>query len=691
MELVHVGSTALTPKTEFLWENKTNATIEIATLGDNYYLVRAVKAYRLLKQDKSGRENWDRNLRKLNDYLAATFPSFRISLDYVNEITPTVLPSNHEIESGIQHSTALLREQRALESKVADLEDALTFGIDELRPLVQQEKERTDAERTSVNRQLDRLIERLERRVAELQQWNQNGVMAAHLFSFSTDPEIVVQGQLEETIENHLEDVFNYHRRKIKQVLQGSKFKLVVEDITEPPILNRLEYTLLYDPETIDELIDTHPDLQPVLTNLREESTAQYNAFALQDLSVDGKTFELSKATPARALQSVVRQLETQYISDMKDVPADGPLLGWLLGSELPVGIDLGELYHVYINGATRSGKSYLKRVLIETCLAMGYYTISLTPTDTEPLSAAYPNPNNPHGQGIAADYYWIGNDLLLDRPDDLGTLLKRRASFISLDGLPKPERDEFLVELLTRILAQRRFDKPLFLFIDEAHRFADGHAADCLNDTLREAGKHGVHLVLSTQHPMDFSHSVNNIRQNTSTKMFLQGEYEDYAGAFLDDSSRITKLKTGEVIIQDRDLGEFSIKAREPVSLVKPLVPQELEPLDARYQLSVPDVPAIDSDSSSQQANQHVRYGLSDDEQTVIQSIREFNAETDSRPTQNELEELTGWGNDRLTRSTDSLSQKGIVEIEWGKRNYNDSKLHSIDTERLSKFETTT
>jgi len=78
-----IGGTAVEPETVFFWDTDLQATVEVTVLepesGEDRFLIRTTKTYRLLKQDPDGRQNWQRNLVKLNEYLREAFSSFRIS------------------------------------------------------------------------------------------------------------------------------------------------------------------------------------------------------------------------------------------------------------------------------------------------------------------------------------------------------------------------------------------------------------------------------------------------------------------------------------------------------------------------------------------------------------------------------------------------------------------------------------
>jgi len=93
MNLVHVGSTAVSPTTDFYWDIDDQATVETTELGEDLYLIRASKSYRLVKQDAHGQESWDRNLVDMNQYLAEKFSSFNLSINYTDTTTPEEPPA----------------------------------------------------------------------------------------------------------------------------------------------------------------------------------------------------------------------------------------------------------------------------------------------------------------------------------------------------------------------------------------------------------------------------------------------------------------------------------------------------------------------------------------------------------------------------------------------------------------------
>jgi hypothetical protein len=125
MSLKPVGGTTVEPETVFFWDDELQATVEITVLepesDDNRFLVRTTKTYRLLKQDPEGRESWQRNLVKLNEYLREAFSSFRISANYLDSVNGSITGVTDDVDVLGDEATELVSERRQLAEQHSSL------------------------------------------------------------------------------------------------------------------------------------------------------------------------------------------------------------------------------------------------------------------------------------------------------------------------------------------------------------------------------------------------------------------------------------------------------------------------------------------------------------------------------------------------------------------------------------------
>lgn len=679
MNLTHVGSTGLEPSTSFIWDSEKKTSLEITGLGENHFLVRASKSYRLVKQDVEGQESWSRNLSKMNDELASTFSSFRISIDYTDTTSTQVLDVKEEASKRLHEAQELSSRIEELDKEQEQLEVGIDIGVENIQDRLQSRHGELIQEQENLRNRLHQILQHLEERKQEVNQWRKNGVSLSYLFQFSTDPEIIPEQELGETCKRHLEEAFNLHRRKVKQVLQGPRFKLHVEELEEPRIINRLEHTQLLNPESFDHLSQEvkEPDLSETLEELRYDSIQQYMAVALNDIEVMETTVERAKSTPAKAVGSILKDLESERVANPRDVPNNGPMIGTVTGTNHVAGFDPAELPHYYIMGESGSGKSYLKRVLLENCISLGYDTLTISPSDTEEIGLSLPNTENSEGVGLSVNQYWIGNEKMLDRPDTVDDLFTG-ANAVTLTELSKHEKQDYVNKIFTRLAEINRSSKPLFVFLEEAHNFNQGKAADAIQKLVREARKFGIHVVIVSQNPTDFSHNHRHVRENT-VSVFMRGEYTDYAEKFLSNEDEITDLETGEAIIQGPDFSKINVNIRE--TLTKPTAPtnKELEHVNSRFTGQAPDISHEHTEKTEHDSQESEP--LSEDEQQLINFIQYYLRENDERPSKSKCyrEKQAPFGSSKTMRLLKQLVEKDALQENTVERHGNQSQVYSI------------
>lgn len=678
MSLTQIGSTNLEPSTSFYWDKQQKSSLELTEIGENHVLIRASKSYRLVKQDLEGQESWSRNLAKMNDELASTFSSFRISVDYTDTTSTRVLNMQEEASELLHEAQELSDRIKELGKEQKQLEVGIDIGVNNLQDNLQNRHGELVEEQEHLRNKLHQILVHLEEKKTELNQWKKNGVSVSYLFQFSTDPEIVPRSELDEACGRHLEEAFNLHRRKVKQVLQGPRFKLHVEELEEPRIINRLEHTQLLNPESFQHLNDQveTPELKQELEKLQKASVQQYMAVALNDIKVGESVVERAKSTPAKAVGSILSDLESERVANPKDVPNNGPIIGTVTGTNHVVGFDPAELPHYYIMGESGSGKSYLKRVLLENCVSLGYDVLTISPSDTEEIGLSLSNGENPEGVGLSVDQYWIGNDKMLEMPDSIDELFTG-INAVTLSKLPENKKQDYVHQILSRLAELDRSAKPLFVFLEEAHNFNKGKAADAIQKLVREARKFGIHVVIVSQNPTDFSHNHRHVRENT-VSVFLRGEYTDYAEKFLGNEDEITKLDTGDAIIQGPDFSKVNVDVRE--TLTKPTAPtnEELETVDSRFTGEAPDITGDDTETVETQGEETDT--LSEDEQQLVDFIQDYIRENDERPSKSKCyrEDDAPFGSSKTMRLLEQLVEKQVLEEETVERYGNESQVYA-------------
>jgi len=645
----------------WFWSREYGALIDVVEQDPRFY-VRCVKGFRLIRQGEEGRELWTRSLSKMTRYLQDGFEQFRLSVDFCGSIDSQVIGVDQEVEELGQRSAQLLSRREELEGRIESLRRSMQLegsafsdeAIENRFDRARQELEETDAE-------LDRVLERLEFLDSLVSEWQDTGYCLGVCFSVSTGFEPVNNTSFQSVVADQLKSLKSRCDRSIKQRLQGENFKLLIQELDTPLQLTQHLYTPL-----------VHVDDEDAPKDLMEDALAKYMAYSAEDVEVDGAVREESNAAAARSVNAVLQLLKSTGSADVSSVELSGPLVGHVRDTQMAFGFDPAEQPHYYIVGATGSGKTYTKRVLLENCLALGYNVVSITPRDLQALAGFEPFDGD--GTGLKGDYYWIGDDLLLDEPDDYSEFFDG-ASFVSLQGRGQGDREEFVRRLFSEAARLGQVDVPLFIFLDEAHLFASGEAAEAIQSAIREVRKFGVHVVLATQSPMDFNRNYKHIRQNTVANFFLQGEYWNYADSYLSSKTDITALPQGVAWFTGRGFEPVELDIRKPLSRVDGVSRSDLQELDTLYSDRAVDLEGRTSSSSGSRESLE----LADEQAKVVEAIRDYVAENDEAPSKNKVIEYSPFGTTRTSRILDELKDTGAVISEKEERYGNTATVFTV------------
>lgn len=687
-----LGKLSVEPETYFFWDNESVSTAEITALSDSHYLVRVSKSYRLIKQDEEGRETWTNNLVRMNEYLSDTFSHFSISATFVDSVSPESTDVNSRAEELGKRYEKLEGERRKLVKEIEKLEKSSEVGFQDFESALQSKVGAKKDDLGEIEDEISSIRDEIERKKREWNEWERKGVMLAYIFTVSTDPEICAESELDKTLGEHLGGRLRDVQRSVRQVLEGENFRLQVEELTEPRVFHRLENSYLLNPSSLEELENQYPSLEGELGELHEKSVKQFEAYSTEDLRTREGRFERRKSTPAKAVYSILKQLESSPATQTKDVPNDGPLVGVPPNSNQPFGFDPVELDHIYINGATQSGKTVLKRVLVENCASKGYDVLSITPSDKQGIGAAFPNQHSSmferhdnvpvteeHAISLSTNQYWKGDERLLDTPEKVEELFEG-VNFLTLDGLSHQETVRVVREIFEAANRQRDLVKPLFIFLDEAHNFTDNEASRPISKAIRETAKHDVHVGLSTQLPTDLSYTMKEARLNLTTQIFLKGTDVDYIeqNGFLDQSnlspSIVNRLEKGQAIFSGSEFPNVLVNVRPPFSHTLSPSDDMIDDLDSKLEADIPFDEADPEAGSEQVTGSDEKSDvpdLTEAEKQLLEFIEGFIQQEDMLPTKSKCYRegpLSQY--DKVKENLSSLVQKGVIskqEVERG------------------------
>jgi len=687
--VLKISTASTDPPIHYFWSQDYNATVEVTQL-QSLSLVRASKAYRLSSQSEDGRENWTRNLSKVNDYLKDRGLRFRISIDYVPEVSPTVSVDRTEVQKLASQAVELEDRINQLNNKQQRLERKQRRGLDALKDRVQKQ---IGGVKTQINRKEDELqqvMSALENKRQRQNQWKGNGVMSTYLFEVSTDTELAATQNIEHTIDTHLEDVKATHGNPVRQALEGSNFKLKIEEVTQPRILHQLEHIGLANPAVIDQTISEAPD--PVtdrLKTVQKQVAEQFRATALKDLETENGVFQRNKSTPARGIASILTDLEErQLLTDKRTKPPQsGPGIGATPAADQTAGFDPAEHGpHYYIAGSSGTGKTHLKRVFMENVASLGYNLINIDPSSYQGIGLSLPNTEleaaNP--TGIQATHYSTSNKLK-EVPSDFNEIFNG-ISTLSFKDEPASETAAVTASILDQISSHDFADNPLFVFIEEADNFTDTVAIDPLRTLVQEGRKFGVHVVLVSQRPKAFDYTEKDIRQETSYILMNRRYSQNGLGRLFDIDP--TNLERGQAVFVDFvDIPEIVVDTRDTLTRLWSGTPTEKEiqqVQETRGDLSTDSrFPDLEDRPTQETGGDRSPGGttneLDSEEREVVHAIQSYIDREEQLPSQNKVIKESSFGAGKTLDILDELIDRGVVTTQAEMRYGNEATVHEI------------
>lgn len=686
MSLRPVSVVETRPPIHYFWSDQYNATVEVTDL-DQFALVRASKAYRLSNQGVEARENWTRNLSKVNDYLKKRGLRFRISVDYVPEVSPSVSVDRQEIEGLANEAVTLESELEDLEERRVNLHKKIQNGLPELRDRMEQALGSVKGQIAQKEDRVEQVMEELEAKRRRQNQWQGNGVMSTFLFEVSTDVDLVSKARVSEAVNQHLEDVAATHGNPVRQALEGSNFKLDIEEVRQPRVQHQLEHIGLANPRVLDDLLEDAPDeVGEQVRELHGQVAEQYVATALNDLEVDGSTFKRAKSTPARSISSILTDLEEkEMLTDPGvDPPNTGPSIGTVPATGELTGFDPAEHGpHYYIAGSTGTGKTHLKRVFLENAASLGYNVLNIDPSSLQGIGISLPNEEleAAEGQGIDAEHYWTGNRLR-DIPEDF-TELFTGVNNLSLKDEPVTEKAAVAASILDEIGSRDFSDNPLFVVLEEADNLSGTVAIDPLRDLVQEGRKFGVHVVLVSQRPKAFNYTEKDIREETSyILMNRRYEPQGLGRLFNIDASNLDR---GEAVFVDfLDIPEMVVEIRDSLTRLWSGTPTQDEITEVESlsrdspEVEFPDLDHVQAETQDRERRSELDEELTPDERQIVEAVTTYQNREGQRPSKGKLADQAGMGRGKASEHIEELVERGVLNREHVDR-YGGMHLYSV------------
>lgn len=609
--LIRISRSDVGFPTMLLWHPENKLELSITDLGSRL-LVKGMKKYLVRNQAEEGRETFVRDLPALMRYLEDHFPEAHAYLGFFRDIPEWLVPAHEDLRH-MTDELAKARQQQALvatshlENKAVASELAHTKAFPVAKQHLSQERDSLSAESEDLRLQVDSLSSTIALHHELVAAYKKQGRATLLAFGYATPLYDCTPDSLEATIDAVIADAMNTHHKSIRQKLEGGQLQIYIDELRFPSLMYTAEAVGIYSPGQLDRL--SHTLHGKALEELRRDVASMLMVAPAEDIQVPGFK-RPAKRIAAQAFREFLKRVDA--VSPPKTagsspdtgiwigniVAADGP-------SDVPYLLPLDRILNVYCSGSSGSGKSYLARVIAEGAITEGINVVVIDPgnqwaslmlpEDRPSVLARY----NAFGldpskaRGFPAEYHSI-----TDSSDRLPVSVDRRAntnSIFSLKNLSKSDGCDYAARLLHALFRSHSVHESdrlrTLVIVDEAHRLtksrsddkmmqqAVASAEDAIDLIGREGRKYGLNVFIVSQTIRDFTHTVATLRQNTSTKIFMRnsGLEIDYAEDYISQAKRLPRLKVGEAIIQNADLGEAVVAIRPPFSKVEELSETQL------------------------------------------------------------------------------------------------------------------
>ena len=397
-----------------------------------------------------------------------------------------------------------------------------------------------------------------------------------------------------------VKELLDVHLYQIQQKFQGGRLQIYIDEINAPGIslLTRWAGGAL-SPRQLDRL-------GPEFAELREQVERQFMVLPRKDIILGGSVQDEKKLVAARIVRNFLKRLEKVPQATAKPAASPkGKMAIWLGNVVDPNGrtsqpwqVPLGSMLHTFVSGKTGSGKSFAARVIVEgaavhkdlaiVILDPGNQWIGLLqPEDRPEILAKYKafGLRGDQARSFAFAYHGVGRSIGEPLPGDLRRLAHGHR-IISFKDMTDAERCDLAADIMNAIFdacARSQSDGPRVLVVtEEAPRFrrkavghdgeqAAGRVEQSIDRITREGRQYGVNLLLIGQSNRDFSYSMATVRQNITSRVFMNNSDREveYAADFIGDGKAIVSLPTGEAFVCNPQWGVAKVVIRPPLSKV--------------------------------------------------------------------------------------------------------------------------
>ncbi|MBI1973981.1 ATP-binding protein [Candidatus Micrarchaeota archaeon] len=582
---------------QIFYHAKSKASI-LACEADGFLVLVGSKSY-LLREISDEGLIYVRDLNQFHEDLQALFPEVHVTFSHFRDLSHPLAVLKAQ---GSQQTLTRLVTQQAelrgnLETTKQEIEGVQRISGFAGAPFL---KSALQAKVTGLNQRAKELHEQeseLANRIFKIhrlaKEYLDHGSGAIFLFSIHSNIQVArAADEVHEAAQAILAELDAYHKYQLTQKL-GAKLQVRVEEFDEPALALMIQWLGgALNPRQLPRIGGSV--FQDLCLAIERMVVVSSN----QDLVVDGKTAAQKRLLSERVLQNFFTRLDrvAQPRSIPEGVPTSGAFLGNLLQdgrmTNVPVFVGI-QLKNAYVSGTTRSGKSYLARVLVEGALVEAAVVVVLDPTGQ--WTGIVEPSTDPE---VLARYDAFrfdprlarGFDIQILRPDQLPPPdeICRTSFVLNLKGLLDSERLQAVKPVLEAVyhsMTTETTNLKLLLVMEEAHSLLSGNVATDAKDMARqvqtllvriarERVKHGVSLLLCSQGLVDFGREARIVREMVNSRFFLRSTdsaeltyVEQYAGRGAAET--VKELRPGEALIHGLDFPTLTVAIRPPFSHV--------------------------------------------------------------------------------------------------------------------------
>lgn len=598
------------------WHGQLHLELELVELVD-WVLLRASKHYRLTAIGKDG-ELYARDLAALDSYLTTHFEEIHFWSSSFRDVTPSIA-SRRIQEKNFRHiANSENVDTDEMSSNLQRICDEISVAQNALQRdegLMKLNRGKSNLLQYYLPSQISEKRRHLETLKAQKKTLTQQLAAQNHLekqylhkaeatcLLFTCCSNIQIAGNQIDFIDamsSVVRELENVDKYQIRQKLQGGRLRIYIEQVTSPAVslLTRWVGAAL-NPRQL-------AGLGPEFADLSITVEEQFMIFPREDILMGGTVQDMKKLVNTRVVQNFLKKLEVlpaaanRPTSRLKSkMPVwIGNVSNGVAKSAEPWELPIDRTIHMTATGKTGSGKSFTARVIVEGCVAYRNLRIVildprnqwvglLCPEDRPEIIEHYKSFGLESTQARSFNfiYHGIGLNIGEPLPDDLRQLANG-FHIVSFKGLDDRSRCLRFAEILNGLFdacSRLESDRPrLLVVVEEAIRFSrkgvnhsdhgPAQAAEQSVDRIaREGRKFGLILLLLTQSATDYSHSTSTIRQNITTRIFMQNSDKeiDYASDWLPDSKEIVQLPRGEALVCNPEWGTIRVSIRPPLSKV--------------------------------------------------------------------------------------------------------------------------